>query len=46
VERIERELKALSTGDKESMEKERLKEAEELKKIEEYIKSFDIRGLE
>lgn len=45
VERIERELKAVSKGDKESMEKERLKEAEELKKIEEYIKSFDIKSL-
>ncbi|MCD6223452.1 MAG: serine O-acetyltransferase [Deltaproteobacteria bacterium] len=46
VERMEREIKALSKGDKETIERERLKEAEELKKIEKYIRSFSIEGLE
>ncbi|WP_084675024.1 serine O-acetyltransferase [Hippea jasoniae] len=46
IEELEKEITALKEGKTEEIEKERKKEAEELKKIEKYIKSYEIEGLD
>ena len=45
IEELEKEISALKEGKPEAIDRERKKEAEELKKIEKYIKSYDIEGL-
>jgi len=42
IEELEKEIQAISKGDKDIIEAEEKKNLEELKKIENYIKSFDI----
>ncbi|WP_022671189.1 serine O-acetyltransferase [Hippea alviniae] len=46
IEELEKEISALREGKPEEIEKERKKEAEELKKIEKYIKSYEIEGID
>ncbi len=46
IEELEKEISALKEGRPEAIERERKKEAKELKKIEKYIKSYEIEGLE
>ncbi len=46
IEELEKEISALREGKPETIDRERKKEAEELKKIEKYIKSYEIEGLE
>lgn len=46
IEELEKEIVSLSNGENEVIKTERKHEAEELKKIEKYIKSYTLKGLE